>query len=693
MAVLTRRRAKGDSKVQSIASASSQIAAVLTLRFYRLSLLVDDIHKVETLQARHAGKGSEREKALPSALLRSAMAAKKEFQKQEKKRKRNPKEGENEKNISKKPKQLLKSRPASKPPSTGKPFGKPLGQSKEHKLKASSKKPALSGDKDGPQSKRESRLRAKELAEARKKKRKPHYSLEQNLALLWEKMRRRNIAKEDRSKLITEALKKMAGKIPEIAGSHVSSRVLQTCVKYCSQPERDSVFEELKPHFLSLARNTYAVHLVKKMLDNVAEHAFQLGNGSQKQALLAELYSPELQLFKDLTTKEGRLEALISKLGLQKQSVLQHMSSVIQPILEKGIVDHSILHRALMEYLSIADKVVSVLHITLDQLQVVDFADVIQQLSGPLLVRMIHTRDGSRLGILCVKHGSTKERKKIIKGMKDHVGKIAHDQCGSMVLVCILSVIDDTKLLTKVIIRGLQPFLKELIVDKLSEWKAPTVAATSSKLPAGEKPDIVSGNLEKPIDSSAVLKSNNKDDDSDMETEQIVEGGKKDPSLRRFELLINSGLAESLADTCIDSAGELLQSNFGKDIVYEVATGGAGGILSRTLADKTQGLHESIATLASLPKGEKPNEHLFENFHSSRTLRKLVLDSPSFAATLWRLALEGKCESWAQGHSLKVVSAYLESSDSTVREMAKCELQSLIDQGILKPPETKQAAA
>lgn len=42
----------------------------------------------------------------------------------------------------------------------------------------------------------------------------------------------------------------------------------QSCVKYCSQTERDAVFEELQPHFLTLADNTYTVHLVKKMLDN-----------------------------------------------------------------------------------------------------------------------------------------------------------------------------------------------------------------------------------------------------------------------------------------------------------------------------------------------------------------------------------------------------------------------------------------
>lgn len=100
--------------------------------------------------------------------------------------------------------------------------------------------------------------------------------------------------------MISEALQKMKGKIPEIAGSHVSSRVLQvdishffavfyfkhfvlllismfliysiffcqTCVKYCSKSENDAVFEELQPHFLTLASNKYGVHLVKKMLDN-----------------------------------------------------------------------------------------------------------------------------------------------------------------------------------------------------------------------------------------------------------------------------------------------------------------------------------------------------------------------------------------------------------------------------------------
>ena len=52
-----------------------------------------------------------------------------------------------------------------------------------------------------------------------------------------------------------------------------------------------------------------------------------------------------------------RIIDLMSKLGLKKSSVLRHMSTVLQPVLEKGIVDHSIIHKALLEFLSIADKV------------------------------------------------------------------------------------------------------------------------------------------------------------------------------------------------------------------------------------------------------------------------------------------------------------------------------------------------
>ncbi|WZY95319.1 hypothetical protein YC2023_067648 [Brassica napus] len=38
---------------------------------------------------------------------------------------------------------------------------------------------------------------------------------------------------------------------------------------------------------------------------------------------------------------------------------------------------------------------------------------------------------------------------------------------------------------------------------------------------------------------------------------------------------------------------------------------------------------------------EKSSQHILEDFHSSRTIRRLVLDSPTFASILFKKALSG----------------------------------------------------
>ncbi|MQM03125.1 hypothetical protein Taro_035894 [Colocasia esculenta] len=234
-----------------------------------------------------------------------------------------------------------------------------------------------------------------------------------------------------------------------------------------------------------------------------------------------------------------------------------------------------------------------------------------------------------------------------------------------------------------IIIRELETILKQLVLDKGQ--------ASGS---VGESSGMQTSTLETPkcdygtSDDDTAMKNTDKDASSENNL-HLVEGGKKDNALRRYELLVESGLAESLIEACIGNACELLQSNFGREVIYEVVTGGTG-VLGQKFSDKLDNLHEAIASLGALPRSEESEEeHIFENFHSSRTIRKLVLDCPAFAATLWKAALKGKAEIWAQGHSSKVVSAFLESSDSEVRDLAKTELQGLVDSGALKVAETR----
>lgn len=69
--------------------------------------------------------------------------------------------------------------------------------------------------------------------------------------------------------------------------------------------------------------------------------------------------------------------------------------------------------------------------------------------------------------------------------------------------------------------------------------------------------------------------------------------------------------------------------------------------------EKLEKLYEVVSTLVAEPKSEEvEDDHLLEDFHSSRTIRKLILDCPIFASKLWEKALKGKCAIWAQGHRL-----------------------------------------
>ncbi|VVA97930.1 unnamed protein product [Arabis nemorensis] len=66
------------------------------------------------------------------------------------------------------------------------------------------------------------------------------------------------------------------------------------------------------------------------------------------------LYCFELLTYQELM--DFRVVDIIAKLRLQKSGVMRRMTSIVQPILEKGIVDHTITHKLLIVYLTIADK-------------------------------------------------------------------------------------------------------------------------------------------------------------------------------------------------------------------------------------------------------------------------------------------------------------------------------------------------
>ncbi|MCO5606421.1 hypothetical protein L7F22_060609 [Adiantum nelumboides] len=150
---------------------------------------------------------------------------------------------------------------------------------------------------------------------------------------------------------------------------------------------------------------------------------------------------------------------------------------------------------------------------------------------------------------------------------------------------------------------------------------------------------------------------------------------------------------KKLVDLCIVHAGDLLRSPVGKDLLYEVAKGGQDGVLWHVTPTGVCKLHQAIADVGAQPRSPGEEEHIFEQYHASRTIKRLILEQavlpdditpPSFASVLWNTALKGKCTEWATGHSQKIVSAFQLCAEKKLWKEAMKELQPLIDSGLLQ---------
>jgi pumilio family protein 6 len=69
------------------------------------------------------------------------------------------------------------------------------------------------------------------------------------------------------------------------------------------------------------------------------------------------------------------------------------------------------------------------------------------------LIKMVHSRDGARVAIYCLWYGTSKDRKLLIKSFKSFVVKIAKEEQGYPILWTIFDIVDDTKLVSKMILQ------------------------------------------------------------------------------------------------------------------------------------------------------------------------------------------------------------------------------------------------
>lgn len=126
-------------------------------------------------------------------------------------------------------------------------------------------------------------------------------------------------------------------------------------------------------------------------------------------------------------------------------------------LLFRDLLSTSIVHRVMHEYLRNANEKGRE-----------ELIDAVKE----KLIKMIHSRDGARVAIYCLWHGTNKDRKLLIKSFKSFVVKIAKEEQGYPVLWTVFDIVDDTKLVSKIILQVTSKFSSSSSEDSFPSFRS-----------------------------------------------------------------------------------------------------------------------------------------------------------------------------------------------------------------------------
>ncbi|KAL9882258.1 pumilio and CPL domain-containing protein penguin [Glossina fuscipes fuscipes] len=268
--------------------------------------------------------------------------------------------------------------------------------------------------------------------------------------------------------------------------AHDSSRIIQSMLKHATPSLREELSNRLLLWVADMAVSKYAHHcvlrifnygsptiktkladalmgsIVKLACHNISSKILDLvyltaANPKQKAYMRQEFYGDLYKKSKDDSI--WTLADAYKDASNMKASILGAVKSNLERVINKKLIDNSLLHAVLLEYLKECDE---------------DKMEEIVTMCTTIVPLMLTTKDGCQAAILCFYKSSTKNRRAILKSMKEHLVKICTHEHGHIFAITVLNALDDTKALKKVIYDTLHPHLETLMATqggrRVIEW-------------------------------------------------------------------------------------------------------------------------------------------------------------------------------------------------------------------------------
>lgn len=245
--------------------------------------------------------------------------------------------------------------------------------------------------------------------------------------------------------------------------AHDTARVVQCLLKFAPAEIKREISENLIPIIVQMSTSKYAHFCVSRMvkygtpdikqkiIDAMYGNVVKMINHQHSSAILDNIYiswassqqkaNLRQEFYGDLykKSKDSSVKCIADTYKEEphlKMAILNSVKATLNHVVNKKLVDNSLVHSVLLDYLNECN----------DE----DRAEMITAYS-PFIPSLASTKDGVRSSMICFWNSIVKDRRAIVKSLKEHLIKLCVHEHGHVLILAIINSMDDTKALKKAI--------------------------------------------------------------------------------------------------------------------------------------------------------------------------------------------------------------------------------------------------
>ncbi|KAJ8983930.1 hypothetical protein NQ317_008632 [Molorchus minor] len=310
----------------------------------------------------------------------------------------------------------------------------------------------------------------------KRKQGKSNFDIVTKAKRMGEDLRRKTLkgGEEKRAEIINQLHNLLKGHYTKFVLAHDTARIVQWLLKYASNIVVQQISKELIPSSVDMLQSKYGIHCVKRLLkygtadtrsqiiDCMYGHAVKLASHAVSSPVFEYAYSTWATPIPKTISRTGILRRSIQKqqgprreahtaTKSLKLATLSATKANLVRILNKSLLNSCLVHTVLHQFLSECTEE--------------DRKDMVSQLAAHIVI-ISNSKDGVRAAMQCIWHGNNKDRKVIIKKLKEDLVELSKHEHGHCTIVTLLDSADDTVLLNKIIISELLKHAKDLAVSE-----------------------------------------------------------------------------------------------------------------------------------------------------------------------------------------------------------------------------------